>query len=470
MVLDQLSVLPNQVYHDCHIANLRTDSQQLLSVPTSIVEGYNFSYHGIWGIWEGFRPVHRPFSANPTPRIPSRGLLLDTAPSSIYSHNADPLSHRAGPRPTGRGRSLPPPDHNHDDFLDAISIVNTRRDNGKIPWQPAVRTHKLAQRQLALYLCGWNLADGDLNHAIKRYLAPSASCTRMLTNCLSRWEKEHKYSQAACWLVFTKQYKAAIDLLLRSRGAHSETHHMMSGMLAALTPPYATKSSELLAHCQRLVFKLQDPHLRALLTHLTVDDDWREVLAEDALPLRERLAIAFQFLRDKELTTYLREIVSNCTQHGDINGLLVTGLTPQGMVILQNYLDTTGDLQTAAVLGNLNPARARDPRSERWLDQYRDLLDQWKLFHFRCQLDIDRGQILQVAIEQQEIVPFEWTPKQVVLRCSYCSKPFNPPLPNNAKVTCIICMGYPVYKPSPLLISGRFVIADGLCALWTPPT
>lgn len=172
MVLDQLSVLPNQVYHDCHIANLRTDSQQLLSVPTSIVEGYNFSYHGIWGIWEGFRPVHRPFSANPTPRIPSRGLLLDTAPSSIYSHNADPLLHRAGPRPTGRGRSLPPPDHNHDDFLDAISIVNTRRDNGKIPWQPAVRTHKLAQRQLALYLCGWNLADGDLNHAIKKYLAP----------------------------------------------------------------------------------------------------------------------------------------------------------------------------------------------------------------------------------------------------------------------------------------------------------
>ncbi|KAK7693790.1 hypothetical protein QCA50_003362 [Cerrena zonata] len=398
-------------------------SQQLLSVPTSIVEGYNFSYHGIWGIWDGFRPVQPQYSANPTPRISSRGLLLDTAPTSIYSQHFDPPRYQSKSRPNGRGRSLPPPDHVHDEFLNATAIVNARRDSGSSSWQPTVFTNKLAQRQLALYLCGWSLAEDDLALAIKR------------------WEKEHKYSQAACWLVFTKQYKAAIDLLLRSRGAHAETHHMMSGMIAALTPSSPSgKNLELIGHCERLAITLHDPYLRVLLTHLTANDRWADVLAADDLPLRENLAIAFQILGDEELTTHLRQIVTQCTHHGHINGLLVTGLTPQGMEILQTYLDSTGDLQTAAVLGNLNPVRAKDPRSARWLDHYRDLLDQWKLFHFRCQLDIDRGQILQVAIEQQEIAPFEWTPKQVVLKCNYCNKSFNPPLPHNAKVTsCVHC-------------------------------
>ena len=277
--------------------------------------------------------------------------------------------------------------------------------------------------------------------------------------CL-RWEKEHKYSQAACWLVFTRQYKAAIELLLRSRGAHAETHHMMSGMLTALTPPGANKNSALIEHCQRLIITLGDPYFRVLLSHLTVDD-WIEVLDEgqDGLPLRERLAIAFQFLGDKELTRYLNDTKDSCIQHGVIEGLLVTGLTPQGMDILQAYLDITGDLQSVAILGNLNPARARDPRSGRWLDRYRDLLDQWKLFHFRCQLDIDQGRILQGAIERYEIEPFEWTPKQVVLRCNYCSKPFNPPLPNKLKASRMLTQSCP---------KTQLHLGYGLCTLWTP--
>ncbi|CAL1705967.1 unnamed protein product [Somion occarium] len=394
-------------------------AQQLLSAPTSIVEGYNFSYQGIWGIWEGFHPQHPQFSANPTPRISQRGLLLETAPSALSNLDLERRRTRSGSRHPGRRKSRPPSDIVQDEFLAAISIVNARRDSGSSTWQPSVATNKLAQRQLALYLCGWNLAEDDLAHAIKR------------------WEKEHKHSQAACWLVFTKQYKAAVELLMRSR---DETHHMMSGMLAALVPSSSSKNNELREHCERLVIRLHDPYLRALLTHLTVNDDWAEVLSEEALPLRERLAIAFQFLNDKEVTAYLRRIIDRCSHHGDIEGLIVTGLTPQGMDIVQAYVDTTGDLQTAAIFSNLNPARARDPRSERWLDRYRDLLDQWKLFHFRCQLDIDRGQILQEAIQQNEIAPFEWTPRQIVLRCNYCNKPFIPPLPNNAKATsCVHC-------------------------------
>ena len=202
-----------------------------------------------------------------------------------------------------------------------------------------------------------------------------------------------------------------------------EAHHMMSGMLAALTlSGTGSRSAELLAHCERLVVRLQDPYLRALLTHLTVGDDWTEVLEEETLPVRERLAIALQFLSDKELTSYLHRTQDRCVQDGDIDGLVFTGLTVQGMELLQTYLDTSGDVQSVALLASLNPARAPDARAERWLDAYRNLLDGWKLFHYRCQFDIDRGKIIKDGISNGDIEPMEWVQRQFLIRCNFCNK------------------------------------------------
>ncbi|KAH8077520.1 hypothetical protein BXZ70DRAFT_1053623, partial [Cristinia sonorae] len=412
-------------------------TDNLIRRPISIVEGYNFAYRGVLGLWEGFRSSHAPYSVHPTPRVPQRSLLLDsTVPSAtISSLTLDSRRTRSGSRHAGRHHSKGPSEHVPEDFLNAVATISARKDFGKANWKPAVSTTKLPQRQLALYLIGWSLAEEDLAEAVKR------------------WEKEHAHSRAACWLVFTKQHKAAIDLLMRSK---DESHHMMSGMLAALIP--STRNNELRDHCERLIVRLQDPHLRALLTHLTVND-WTEVVSEESLSLRERMAIAFQFLSDQEITQFLRRLVEDCTHSGDIEGLLITGLTTQGMDIVQTYVDMTGDVQTAAILGNLNPSRAREPRVERWLDTYRDLLDSWKLFHHRCQLDIERGRILQDAIHHNEITPFEWVPRQIVLRCNYCNKPFDPPWPVNARVSSTACFhcGRPLPRCSICLMTLNIV-------------
>ncbi|KAL4248763.1 WD repeat mio family protein [Abortiporus biennis] len=418
-------------------------AQRLLSIPTAVLEGYNFSYQGVFGIWEGFRQMPSHVSANPTPRITHRSLLLDQQPVlGNYEHRARSGSrHDSLSRHDSYRRSRPPVEQTQDDFVSAIVTLNARRDSGKANWRPSAPTAKLAQRQLALHLCGWSLAEDDLASAIRK------------------WEKEHKHSQAACWLVFTKQHKTAVELLMRSK---DETHHMMSGMLAALSPSSASsnKNTELREHCERLIVRLQDPYLRAMLTHLIVSDDWTDVLLEDALPLRERLAIAFQFLDDKEISGYLRRTMDRCIHEGDIEGLIVSGLTPHGLEILQAYVDTTGDVQTAAILAALNPSRANDLRTERWLDTYRDLLDQWKLFHYRCQLDIDRGRILQESIQQGEIQPFEWTSKQIVLRCNYCNKPFNSAWPNNPRPTSCQHCGRPLPRCSICLLTLSIVQDD----------
>lgn len=159
-----------------------------------------------------------------------------------------------------------------------------------------------------------------------------------------------------------------------------------------------------------------------MLTHVALDD-WSEVLQEESLPLRERLAIAFRFLDDRSLSTYLRGLNDQLRSNGDIEGLVLTGLTPKGFDIIQAYVDTTGDVQTASILAALVcPGMFKDARADRWLEAYRNLLDGWKLFHHRCQFDISRGKLIKEAIAREDIPAFDWVPPQLAVRCGFCKK------------------------------------------------
>ena len=166
-----------------------------------------------------------------------------------------------------------------------------------------------------------------------------------------------------------------------------------------------------------------------MITHLTVND-WTDVLDEDSLPVRERLAVAFQFLDDKALSSFLRSVADQAVQRGDLTGLIVTGFTAQGIEILQKYLDVTGDVQTAAVISCLrvpslishNGKLLTKSIVDRWVEAYQDLLDGWKFFHHRCQFDIDRGKIIQEALGGGDGQRRGWQPRQVMIRCNFCNK------------------------------------------------
>lgn len=238
----------------------------------------------------------------------------------------------------------------------------------------------------------------------------------------------------------------------------------MTGTLAALVPG-GPKSSDLHEHTERLIVRVQDPYFRAMLTQM-ISKDWSEVLDEEALPLRERLAIAFQFLEDKALSQYLHRTAEGACASGDIEGLIITGLTPSGMDILQTYVDRTGDVQTAAILSSYAcPARFQDARAERWLEAYRELLDGFKLFHLRVNFDIARGRILQEAVENGDLPStFEWAPRQILIRCNYCSKSMNPAITDAGSKNRV--SNFPVRTDgcSQILFSRQYArTAVGLC-------
>lgn len=62
------------------------------------------------------------------------------------------------------------------------------------------------------------------------------------------------------------------------------------------------------------------------------------------------MAFACAFLSDVKLSEYVKGMIQTCTELGDLNGLLLTGATTDGLNLLQSYLDWTEDVQTVALI------------------------------------------------------------------------------------------------------------------------
>lgn len=157
-----------------------SDAHELLSSPTAEVEGYHFSYRGILSIWEGFLPIQTPYSTHATPHMPHRSLLLEVASPGPMT-NLTPDSHRTrlGLKRPGTANKGPLEAGVSEEYIAAVTTLVARKESsGKATWKPAAATAKVPQRQLALYLCGWSLAEDDLSHAIKKFVQCSITSTK----------------------------------------------------------------------------------------------------------------------------------------------------------------------------------------------------------------------------------------------------------------------------------------------------
>jgi hypothetical protein len=149
---------------DLRLIHAPLDSRELLCSPTPRVHGYDFSYQGLIGIWEGFQPSSPPHSdtstsVDDTPTVVNRSLLLDI-PGAGNQHERTGSSRR----------SHSPADDLHGNWAAALTTIAERRGVDRSLWKPPVPTTKLVQRQVALQLCGWSLKDEELKTAVKRYV------------------------------------------------------------------------------------------------------------------------------------------------------------------------------------------------------------------------------------------------------------------------------------------------------------
>ena len=132
-------------------------------MPTPRLHGYDFSYQGLLGIWEGFNPssVPRQNFDRDTPVPGQHSLLLDLP----VGQRADSTSVGHETQSSERSRS---PDDLFGSWSAALHSLAARRGTDRSTWKPTVPTNKLVQRQIALQVCGWSVREEELTAAVKR--------------------------------------------------------------------------------------------------------------------------------------------------------------------------------------------------------------------------------------------------------------------------------------------------------------
>jgi hypothetical protein len=70
------------------------------------------------------------------------------------------------------------------------------------------------------------------------------------------------------------------------------------------------------------------------------------------------------------MTIYLNRTLEKLVREGDVEGVVVTGLTLKGVDLLEQALDRYGDVQTASlIMSYIVPKRFKDSRVENWVEK-----------------------------------------------------------------------------------------------------
>lgn len=62
------------------------------------------------------------------------------------------------------------------------------------------------------------------------------------------------------------------------------------------------------------------------------------------------MAFACKYLSENKLSEFVKQQIQKSIEKGDLNGLLLTGESQDGINILQSYMDSTFDIQTVALI------------------------------------------------------------------------------------------------------------------------
>ncbi|BGP35160.1 hypothetical protein JCM10296v2_006990 [Rhodotorula toruloides] len=278
-----------------------------------------------------------------------------------------------------------------------------------------------AQRKIALSCCGAEWEEGW-----------EAVCARLA--------KAGDHEGAARHAFFSGQLEKSMGYL---RLCKDENLRMLAPIIAAyLAQKDSLRGSEsnYASLCRSLSSDVETPWVRAMFAYLATSD-WRELVDETGLALRDRVAVALRFLSDSELIPFLQDIGDEALSSSDLEAVVLFGLRNDGLKLLSSYVDRTADVQTVALACSFtSPGMIRaDMRVTRWVETYRLQLDKLQLYAARAMFDAARGRRARAALEQaraagrqaeaKELVAAlrKTAPPQILIRCQFCSTNISPP-------------------------------------------
>ncbi|KAL0984813.1 hypothetical protein UPYG_G00147300 [Umbra pygmaea] len=254
------------------------------------------------------------------------------------------------------------------------------------------------ERSLALRLCGWISQGPDID----------------VEPFLRSLEGDGEWERAAAVALFNLDIRRAIQIL--NHGASSEKGDINLNVVAMALSGYTDEKSSLWREmCSSLRLQLHNPYLVVMFAFLTSEPGaYDGVLYESSVAVTDRVAFACMFLNDTQLPRYMDKLTNEMKEAGNLEGILLTGLTKDGVDLMERYVDRTGDVQTASfcMLKGSPGEVVKDPRVQCWIENYRNLLDAWRFWHKRAEFDIHRS----------KLDPSSKPLAQVFVSCNFCGK------------------------------------------------
>ncbi|KAF2400280.1 hypothetical protein EJ06DRAFT_424391 [Trichodelitschia bisporula] len=240
------------------------------------------------------------------------------------------------------------------DFADALQSIATMKG---FPDFEGYRTKFPAHRQLCLAICGWTF-----------------SKERVRTKCRDLMERGEIYK--AIVISVMRGFKDLAQELLKSAIQQKVLQNIGLGAVIACET-VGEGQREL---CEWMAEETSDPYLKALLNYF-IKGDWKIVADMPQLALSDRVGVALKYLDDKRLSDFLKVHEHNAILLGDIEGLVLTGLTDRAMDLFSNYTKKSNDLQTAVLaMCFTNPLYLDDPRFDMWKTTYCMQMQAWRAF------------------------------------------------------------------------------------------
>ena len=268
----------------------------------------------------------------------------------------------------------------------------------QLPESICTSTAFLWHRQLCLYTCGLALTREQLETTVKELV------------------NDAQNTKAAALAMIHDNIRLA-TIALRS-GKASLVHRELSLALAGYVK--GNRDDVWDETVQEVAKELDDPYARAILAFVSYGD-WHDALAETSLPLKYRLSIALLHFEDEELSDYIRTTTEDCILHGDIEGIVLTGLTERSVPLFQKYMMKFSDLQTAVLaLSFVCPRYFLHPLVDLWREVYRSHLNSYRLFTKRVQFDVQATKLSVRGRDRSAKPTLAPAPRQVSLRCNTC--------------------------------------------------
>nr|XP_031857269.1 uncharacterized protein CI109_007324 [Kwoniella shandongensis]KAA5524341.1 hypothetical protein CI109_007324 [Kwoniella shandongensis] len=375
-----------------------------MSPAISNSRGYNLTHLGIFPIWTGAGVVDTVEPSSPT-SVRSGSTLVDP-PNPYRAHepvrqgsaawnalSQVPFPHSRHSTTSTPGNDTPPRSRKASerrgqsqeldidpDYLSAVHNLNQHRSElggvgkpGVVP--AALGGHRTELRKLILSICGENGEGGK--EEVERLGATG------------------QRTKAAFKAYFAGDEAGTVSNLMASEDQH---HRLLGATIAGFMAQSASaRGSEFFnSHWQRLVTKVDEPFIRAILTRIG-GEDWEEVLGEEGVPLLDRIAVGVHHMDDREFESFLRRRMNRCTRSNSLHLLALTGFSSPAVSLLSRHLARTGDLQTVAILSAFFPqhrlSKSERDTVERWREDYRDMLDSWGMWGERCEYDVKWGEV-----------------------------------------------------------------------------